>query len=242
MSLLGWATLALALATTVSVCFTAKMARKTSDLAEGNEKLIEQNERHHIIDLRPIIIIESKFNLELIENRIGLLKPIHPSSWSALFSRIQSNFALINFDGDDDEVKLVNIGKGIALNPTMLIRFEGSNSKELESDFSPIAASLSLPLKTVAFSASLDSVLISSDRRFKPNEYTNLLGQPWQIFIKYSDVYGNIYYTRHPKDPTQRWTNLSKRGEDIPPGKSEAEIKAELTALTSTEVDSMDVG
>ena len=81
MSLLGWATLALALATTVSVCFTAKMARKTSDLAEGNEKLIEQNERHHIIDLRPIIIIESKFNLELIENRIGLLKPIHPSSW-----------------------------------------------------------------------------------------------------------------------------------------------------------------
>lgn len=231
--LVGWATLALAVATTLSVCFTAKMARKTADLAESNEKIIEQNERHHIIDIRPIIIIESKFNLEIMANRKWLLNPIDPSNWHVLFMSIPKNFVLINFDSEDNNVRLANIGKGIALNPTMLIRFDGSSLKELEVDFSPIPASLSLPLQAVALMAHLDSALIDSNKHFKLNEYRNLLNQPWQIFIKYYDIYGNVYYTQHAKESSQRWTILGKRDEDIPPGKSRSEIEAELAALTT---------
>ncbi len=231
--LAGWATLALAVATTLSVCFTAKMARKTADLAESNEKIIDQNERHHIIDIRPIVIIESKFNLEIMENRKELLKSIPPTNWSEFFPGISSNFALINFESNKSNIRLVNIGKGIALNPSMLIRFEDSSLKELEADFSPIPTGLSLPLQVVAFMARLESHLINSNKHFKWEEYGNLLKQPWQIFIKYYDIYGNVYYTQHAKESSQRWTILSKRGEDIPPGKSRSEIEAGLAALTT---------
>lgn len=228
MSLSGWATLVLAGATTISVGFTAWMASKTSQLAEDNEKLLEQNERHHIIDVRPIIIIESKFNYELMENRRSLLKPVHPSDWSAIVPGMQSNFVLMGF-----EFELKNIGTGLAVNPTMLIRFENNATKELEADFSPVAAGSALPLEVVVFSARLDSAFLDQNRRFKLEEYQLLIGQPWEIFIRYYDIYGNVYYTRHPKDPKQRWTNLGGRGEDIPPGKSKAEMDAELATLAN---------
>ena len=236
MSLLGWATLVLAGATTISVGFTAWMASKTSQLAEANEKLLEQNERHHIIDVRPIILIESKFNYELMENRRSLLKPVHPSDWSAIFPGMQSNFVLMGF-----ESALKNIGTGVAMNPTMLIRFENSAVKELETDFSPVAAGSSLPLEKIVFSARLDSAFLDQNRRFKPEEYQHLIGQSWDIFIRYYDIYGNVYYTRHPKDPNQRWTNLGERGEDIPPGKSKAEMEAEFAMLVSTSSDCREV-
>lgn len=229
MSLLGWATLGLAFATTASVWFTAMMARKTSQLAEDNEKLLEQNERHHIIDIRPTIIIESKFNCELMENRISLLKPIHPSNWRDMIPRLQPNFMLIGFD-----CALKNIGTGIAINPTILIRFENNSQKELDADFSPIAAGATLPLELVLFSAHLDSVFLDQNHKIKHEEYQNLFGQSWEIFIRYFDIYGNVYYTRHPKDPNQRWTNLGGSGESIPAGKGKTEIEAELAMLSAS--------
>ncbi|OCX75658.1 hypothetical protein [Acidithiobacillus thiooxidans] len=176
-----------------------------------------------------------------MENRKELLKPIHPTGWPALFPGIPSNFVLINFESNDNNIKLVNIGKGIALNPTMLIRFERSSLKELEADFSPIPAGLSLPLQAVAFTAHLEGALINSNKHFKLEEYENLLKQPWQIYIKYSDIYGNIYYTQHAKEFTQRWTILGKLGEDIPPGKSKAEIEAELAISANTSTNSVGI-
>lgn len=232
MSLSGWATLALAIATTVSAGYTARMARKTSVLADANEKLVEQNERHHINDQRPILILEYKFNPELMENRSGLLREIHPENWRALYPGIQSNFALFSFGLYDGDVKLKNVGKGIALNPTILIRFDDSSEKELSSDFSAIPAGSFLTLQAVAFSVRLSSSLLDSKKQIMTDEYHRLFGRPWKIFIRYYDIYSNIYYTMHTKNTTQRWITLGDFSDDVPPGKSKEQIDAELALTT----------
>jgi hypothetical protein len=232
MSFLGWATLALAAATTVSAFYAEKMSRKTSDLANANEKLVEQNERHHIEDQRPILILEYKFNPELMANRTVLLGKIDPTQWRSLYPEIQDNFALFLFGINEGDVKLKNCGKGIALNPTILIRFEDNSGKELRSDFSAIPADSFLTLQAVAFRTKLDSALLDSRKQVMTNEYHALFGQPWKIFIEYDDIYGNHYYTMHTKDPTQRWIILGDRGQGVPSGKSRDEIKAELAMTT----------
>ena len=219
MSLLGWATLALALATTVSACFTEKMARKTSDLAESNKKIIEQNERHHMDDTRPIVIIEHNDNIEPYDAR-----PI-VSTIKEGVANLGNNYAKFSVNG-----LLRNIGVGIALDVTLMIRFEKSSRKEIIAEFPPLeAASGSRQLGTIEFhTTTLDSDFLGQNNQFKYNEYQSAPGQLWEIYISYKDIYGRLFYTKHPKNPQERWTSLGEPECSIPPGKSKEEISREL--------------
>ncbi|WCE94247.1 hypothetical protein [Acidithiobacillus ferriphilus] len=232
MSLLGWATVALAGATTVSVVFTAWMAAKTSALAKFNQQIIEQNERHHtdevqnnIDNQRPVVILDAELNPEIRENR-NIFDLIAHDHWRAYYSGAQGNVTVLAI-----ACEIKNVGKGIALNPTILIRFENNSGKELISEFSPLAVGASRQLEIAAFHTGNNSYFLDPHQNFKTDEYQNLPSQTWDIFIRYYDIYGNVYYTRHPKDPNQRWVNIGERGEDIPPGKSKEQIASELALL-----------
>ena len=125
MSLLGWVTLALALATTVSVCFTAKMARKTSDLAEGNEKLIEQGDKQHRERLRPYCVALTNRNETIadFEAVVGKRKSI-PGMLPG-----------VNMDENAEAVWVIiaNQGLGPALN--VRFHFNDIHLKRISKDF-----------------------------------------------------------------------------------------------------------
>ncbi|MBU2802186.1 hypothetical protein HFV02_07925, partial [Acidithiobacillus caldus] len=127
----AWATIVLAGATTVSAICTAWMAAKTSALAKFNQQIIEQNERHHMDEVqnnidnqRPVVILEPKLNPEIRENR-AIFGLINPGSWREFYSGAQGNVILLALD-----CAIRNVGKGIALSPSILIRFEGNSGKE----------------------------------------------------------------------------------------------------------------
>ncbi|MHB1631772.1 MAG: hypothetical protein ACYCR3_10975 [Acidithiobacillus sp.] len=218
------ATVLLALATAVSVFFTAKAASHTKRLADHNKELVEQSERHHMDDERPIIVIDSDINLELYENRAIIRIPREDEAYYS--QMIKNNYAIFII-----KASLKNIGRGTALNPKMVIRFENTSTKEIEADFPPLASGASLPLGAIDFCiTTFDSAFLDQDNKFKTNEYQLAPGQSWEIFIGYHDIYGNAFYSRHPKNPQERWTSLGKG--TIPPGKSKEEIARELELIT----------
>ena len=213
------ATVLLALVTAISVFFTAKAASHTKRLADHNKELVEQSERHHMDDERPIIVIASDLELELPENRAIINVYYSPD--------LKSNHANFTINAS-----LKNIGKGTALNLTMVIRFENNSTKEIEFDFSPLAAGASAPLGVMYFrTRSLDSAFLDPNKNFKTEEYQLAPGQSWEIFIEYHDIYGNAFYTRHPKNPQERWTTLGERNCPIPHGKSKDDIAKELDLI-----------
>lgn len=223
--LLAIATAIMAVATAISVIFSARMSRYTKKLAIRNKELIEQNERHHMDDERPVLVIEHDANIEYYENRniISILEGFENDCSKA----IVNNYAKFIVNG-----ALKNIGRGTALNPLIVVRFEGGSAKEIKADFPSLASGSSLPMGVVDFHASFDSEFLDQNNKFKATEYQTATGQSWEIFIAYHDIYGHAYYTRHPKNPQERWTTLGNRDEAIPQGKSNAGIKAELAALT----------
>lgn len=224
---LSGATVLLALVTAVSVFFTAKAASHTKRLADHNKELVEQSERHHMDDQRPIIVIDSHLNLELHENR-AIIRTVVNEEETYLSPKIRGNHAIFIINA-----RMENIGRGTALNSTMIIRFENNSTKEIEVDLSPLAAGVSLPLGAVDFrTRSLDSSFLDPNKNFKIEEYQLAPGQSWEIFIKYHDIYGNVFYSRHPKNPLERWTSLGKG--DIPPGRSKEEVTQGLELISKS--------
>lgn len=215
----------LSFATLILAFFTACMSFYTKKLADRNRDLIKQNERHHMDDERPIIVIDSDINLELYENRAIIRIPREDeANYSQM---IKNNYATFII-----KASLKNIGRGTALNPKMVIRFENTSTKEIEADFPPLASGASLPLDAIDFcTTTFDSAFLDQDNKFKTNEYQRAPGQSWEIFIEYHDIYGNAFYTRHPKNPQERWTTLGGRNCPIPHGKSKDDIAKELDII-----------
>lgn len=227
MSSLAIATFVLAFVALISAIFTACMSFYTKNLVAKNEELIEQNERHHIDDERPVMVIESNLNVEHYKNReiISIPKEFENDYSKA----IVNNYAKFEVNGI-----LKNIGRGTALNPKMVIRFENRSAKEIKTDFPPLASGSSLSMGIVDFYTSFDSVFLGHDNKFSETEYQTATGQPWEIFIAYQDIYRNTYYTRHSKNPQESWTTIGERGEGIPTGKSKTEIETEFARLANT--------
>ncbi|OCB03616.1 hypothetical protein BBC27_00485 [Acidithiobacillus ferrivorans] len=227
------ATFFLALVTAVSVIFTAIVAWYTRKLADHNKELVDQNsklvikndelmrqnERHHMDDARPIVIIEHDDNIERYDAR-SIVSSIKESG-----ANLGNNYATFSLNG-----QLRNIGVGIALDVTLMIRFEKSSRKEIIAEFPPLeAASGSRQLGAIEFhTTTLDSDFLGPNNQFKYNEYQSAPGQLWEIYISYKDIYGRLFYTKHPKNPQERWTTLGEPECGIPPGKSKEESSREL--------------
>ncbi|MBU2834165.1 hypothetical protein [Acidithiobacillus ferriphilus] len=209
----------LSIATFLLAGFTAWMAKATSGLAKSNKKIIEQNERHHMDDARPIVIVEHNDNIEQYDTR-SIVSTIEESG-----ANLGNNYATFSVNG-----LLRNIGVGIALDVTLMIRFEKSSRKEIIAEFPPLeAASGSRQLGTIEFhTTTLNSDFLGQNNRFKREEYQSAPGQLWEIYISYKDIYGRLFYTKHPKNPQERWTSLGEPECGIPPGKSKEEISREL--------------
>ena len=213
------ATVLLALVTAVSGIFTAKAAWYTKRLADHNKALVEQSERHHMDDARPIIIIDHDGNIERYDARF-IVTTIKDSS-----AKLFNNFATFSVNG-----RLRNIGVGIALDITLMVRFEKSSRKEILAEFPPLEAiSGCRQLGPIEFhTPTFDSDFLGKDNQFKYEEYLSAPGQSWEIYISYKDIYGRLFYTKHPKNPQERWTSLGEPECGIPPGKSKEEIAKEL--------------
>lgn len=220
---LSEATLWLAVFTAISSIATASMAWYTRTIIKNNDKIIKQNEQHHMDSSRPILAIVTDKNIEQYDER-PIISTVEQGAGNEPI--ISNNFAKYNVNGT-----LRNIGVGPALNITLLIRFENSSRKEICFDFPPLESASQHPIGIIDFhTPSFDSDFLSDDdNRFKLSEYQSAPGQGWEIYISYADIYGNQFYTRHPKNPQERWTTLG--GKDIPPGKSKEAVTKELELI-----------
>ncbi len=126
---------AAAIGTLLLACATfsmSKHARKSAKEAETANKqtqeVIKQNEQHHMDDSRPILMIYSSSgkDLEELENRAAMIQcPDNPKS-------SQNKISLI-IDGN-----IKNIGKGIATNIKINIKFLKNERMLLIQDYQPI--------------------------------------------------------------------------------------------------------
>ena len=125
MNFLGWSTITLAIATTVSAGFTAWMARKTSDLAEANKKLIEQGDKQHHERLRPYCVALTNRNETIADFDVVVGKR----------KSIPGMIPGIDIDENAEAVWVViaNQGLGPALN--VRFHFNDIHSKRISKDF-----------------------------------------------------------------------------------------------------------
>ncbi len=222
---LSLATLILALVTTIATIVSGVMAYYTRRMALSAEEEISLSESHHMDSVKPILLLEVSPAIE----RSDII-----SSLSIDGSAINNNFATYSV-----AAKLINVGTGVALDITLLVRFENSSRKEIKADIPPVNANCDSVLRSLKFhTPNFDSDFLDASNQFKPGEYQSAPGQSWVIYISYKDIYGRSFYTKHPKNSQERWTTI--RVGKIPPGKSKKEIENELKLAKDLSLSTID--
>lgn len=189
---------AAAIGTLLLACATfsmSKHARKSAKEAETANKqtqeVIKQNEQHHMDDSRPILMIYSSSgkDLEELENRAAMIQcPDNPKS-------SQNKISLI-IDGN-----IKNIGKGIATNIKINIKFLKNERMLLIQDYQPIEPGESVIIGGSDFRSHQKehSDFVDENNNFKKSFYNSICGNTygWIMYLHYEDIYGNKFVTTH---------------------------------------------
>jgi hypothetical protein len=96
-----------------------------------------------------------------------------------------------------------NIGCGPAMNLRLVMCFSTSQPDPLphvEIEMLGANQSLSSPIKVPVF---------LSDR-FNSSNYQLAPGEVWELWLVYEDIFGNVFHTRHTKNPQQPWARFGK--------------------------------
>ena len=97
-----------------------------------------------------------------------------------------------------------NIGCGPAMNLRLVMRFSTSKPDSLprvDIEMLGTSQSLSSPIKVPVF---------LKPNGFNESNYQFAPGEVWELWLVYEDVFGNVFHTRHTKNPQQPWASFGK--------------------------------
>ena len=98
-----------------------------------------------------------------------------------------------------------NIGNGPAMNLRLVMRFSTSKPDPLpQVEIQMLGANQSLP--------SPIQVPVFLNDNFNDGWYQSAPGDVWELWLIYEDVFGNVFHTRHTKNPQEPWATHGKGG------------------------------
>jgi hypothetical protein len=94
-----------------------------------------------------------------------------------------------------------NIGCGPAMNLRLAMRFSTSQPDPLPRvEIEMLGANQSLP--------SPIKVPVFLHDRFNSSDYQLAPGEVWELWLIYEDIFGNVFHTRHTKNPQEPWARF----------------------------------
>ncbi len=195
-SVTAFATLVLAGGTVWMACQTKRLAQKTATVAELTAISVSQEDKHHRERLRPICVLEPHSLLGSNLQRSALLTGGAPSRPPRVGYACQV------------ACKIHNAGLGPALNPRMVVRFPGIGNREGSYEVPTMAGGdrLTPPIEA-SFTVDVERQ-VDDDKGPAIKEAIKKGG--WEIYLEYTDVFGEIFYTKHSGDKENPWTVLEK--------------------------------
>ena len=149
--------------------------------------IIYQNRREHQDAFRPICVLVPEEGLDQFARRDVLQcheEPGKPGKYYLVKCGIQ------------------NVGGGPALGLRLIARFSQHPGIAIEGELAPVGAKQTWP-------SPLKIPVILRDQ-FNRMDYEVAPGEVWDLWLVYEDMFGNIFHTRHTKNPQQPWCVYGK--------------------------------
>jgi len=102
------------------------------------------------------------------------------------------------------QCSMKNVGTGPALNLRLGVRFPDKAGYLIWSELPPLGANRR--------SKSPLMIPVVFGGKFNETDYKQAPGGLWELWLFYEDVFGNVFHTKHAKDPHQPWAVLGKGG------------------------------
>jgi hypothetical protein len=186
-----------ALATAIAAAFTALMAYFTKQSIKESVKQTEKIIRYENV---PVLQIEQDWS------GLGYSRDQAIDFTSEKSERILSpaDYVYIYKRGDYEiNLPIKNIGKGPAINCKIIVTFQ-HDSITAEGSLMALGVGESTLRKQKRIYATVSHP--------NPANYSSSLHGQWVITLQYSDIFGNIYYTDHHKDPNKEWGIFRENG------------------------------
>jgi hypothetical protein len=174
----------------VTAVATILMAVATFCVVRQNNKILKNNKKFHEDNLKPICIFVPNGGIDRF-SRENILKC--GSIESDNLSR--GKYVIHGI--------LKNIGNGPAINVKLIISFPDKGYQKI-NELSPIGKDEILGSETDPI-----HVTVEFSDEFNDTDFNSCAGSSWEIFIEYSDIFGNVFRTSHSKNPLKGWTILS---------------------------------
>ena len=179
---------------------TFRMVKKTRDLAV-------QEDRHHQDEAMPICLLN-----EVAGNRANIVKfEGYKISGQPVFQ-----YEIYG--------PLRNIGQGPALNVRLILRFPTFNNHEVIHELDPLGAGETSGVHSAINTPPFSGIMAAYNEQLAADAARHIAtipiaptdgfndaamrgsGGAWgDIFLEYTDIFGNHFYTQHTKNPQHQW-------------------------------------
>ena len=161
----------------------------TVAMAMTTALIIRQNRRQHQETSRPICALVPEKGTDASGRRDILQVHQEPNDPARYF--------LVHCD-------VKNVGGGPAVKLKLRVTFWVNTAAHFEAELSPLGSheSAAGPLRVPVFVGN----------QFTLTEYQLAPCEGWDLWLEYADVFGNMFHTRHTKNPQQPWTLLGEGG------------------------------
>lgn len=153
--------------------------------------VIRQNKKYHQDSFKPICVLVPESGVDPCYGRSEILKSrdILPNDPHHGTFEVYAS--------------LKNIGVGAAIYVKLEIRIRGIAGYGVNRQISPLAKGETLGDKEHPI-----LIPVTFHERFNSSDFQMACGDSWEILIEYQDCFGNVFYTRHSKNPQKPWTTL----------------------------------
>ena len=95
-----------------------------------------------------------------------------------------------------------NIGTGPATRLRLWVHFPTTPCPGQRCELPPLGAnqSISSPLK----------IVVVANNQFNHSSYYVAPDEAWELWLIYEDIFGNVFHTRHSKNPQEPWARFGK--------------------------------
>lgn len=197
----------------LSAIATAAAAIATACMAWMTRKSMLQVEKHHQNGFRPICILENNYGFDDPTRRDGYLSVKRYGNADLIISM---------------QLKLKNVGSGPALHVRMILLFPDNSPESgypVELPSLPSGGEYSASSEPIVFRMSMQNYEQHKFGFNLPINDTNNIpvSALWNIVLEYEDVFGNIFYTVHPKNASCPWTKIGVGSINLP-----AQVRKEI--------------
>jgi len=198
------ATLVLAGVTACMVSKTKQLARETAAVAQETAALVAQEDRHHKERFTPVCVLvpQPPRGSDSPRSQLVRLSGRHVDSVIVGGVRREWRFCEV-------ACAVHNAGVGPALNVVMVVRFLGDETHEAVYELSPLGSGQTLdpassPGRVFVVPVEMIAGISGQDLE------RAVSNGAWEIYLRYSDVFGDVFHTKHTADPEQPWTVFKK--------------------------------